>query len=271
MKQAVKKILVKLGVMHLYRGFKYLLFLLKPSHFFSNIKHRLKGAADGFAIPPVFLIYLTVNIPSIADYFRGGHVTSFAIRNLFKKNEIDPEKFKTILELGSGCGRVLRTFADLKNTVLYGSDYNPTLVHWCQKNFHFANFILNQLEPPLNFEAEKFDFIYLISVFTHLPKKTQENWLKELHRVLKKEAYLLITLHGEHLLQELSKYEKEKFIQNGYLERDADKPGSNHFGTFHTKDHFQEMIEGQFKVVDISYGGQPNHPYQDLYLLKKLD
>ena len=112
--------------------------------------------------------------------------------------------------------------------------------------------------------------MYLISMFTHLPKSIQLNWLKEFRRIIKNNKYLLVTFHGNYITQKLTKSEKELFQENGYIERDLDKSGSNHYGTFRTKEYFAKMIEGMFNIVDVSYGGKPNHPYQDLYLLQKI-
>lgn len=270
MKQQIKKIIVKLKIIYLFRAIKYVWLIIKPSNLFSNITYCIRGAHDGFPMPPIYLIYLTINNPSLFDYFRGGYITSRSIKRLLGRNNISANDFESIMDFGCGCGRVIRDFSYLENAELYGSDYNPKLIRWCQKNLYCANFSTNKLEPPLKFKDDKFDFTYLISVFTHLPKNTQLNWLKEFYRVTKNDKYLLITLHGEHIAEKLTKSEKELFHKNGYVERDLDKPGSNHYGTFHTKEYFAKMIEGMFKIVDISYGGKPNHPYQDLYLLQKI-
>lgn len=271
MKQRLKKIIIKLKIIALFRAIKYIWLIFKPSNFLSNIAYIIRGSHDGFPAPPLYLIYLVINNPSLFDYFRGGYITSRSIKRLLKRNNINANDFESILDFGCGVGRVIRDFSYLENTELYGSDYNPKLINWCQKKLYCGNFSTNKLEPPLGFKDKKFDFTYLISVFTHLPKNTQINWLKEFYRVTKSNGHLLITLHGEHIAKKLTKEEKELFLKNGYVERDLDKPGSNHYGTFHTKEYFEKMIEGMFKVVDVSYGGEPNHPYQDLYLLQKID
>ena len=271
MKQSFKKILVKLHLIAVYRAAKYLVAVIKPRNIISNLAYKFRPSPDGFPIPPLYLIYLTINNPSIADYFRGSHITADSIKKLLTKNHINPDKIKEILELGSGCGRVLRAFRPLKNAKLYGSDYNPKLVKWCQRKLKFAKFSKNKLNPPLKYTDKKFDFIYLISVFTHLPHATQLNWLKEFHRIIKPHKHLLITLHGEHIVNQLTPEEKAQFKEKGYIERNADKPGSNHYGTFHSKAHFEKMIKGLFRIKDVSYGGKPDHPYQDLYLLEKCD
>jgi ubiquinone/menaquinone biosynthesis C-methylase UbiE len=62
------------------------------------------------------------------------------------------------------------------------------------------NFSVNASDPPLSFGAESFDFIYSISVFTHLPEEMQIAWLREMHRIAKVGATLVLTTHGDTLL-----------------------------------------------------------------------
>jgi hypothetical protein len=50
---------------------------------------------------------------------------------------------------------------------LYGCDYDPKLVEWCLRNLPFMEAAVNDLEQPLRYEAEQFDLVYALSVFTH--------------------------------------------------------------------------------------------------------
>jgi len=270
MKSKLKKFLATTKLIYLYRAIKYVLMYLNPGTFFSNVGYKLRGAHDGFPNPPLYLIYLTINQPSLFEYYRGGYITARAIKQILAKNKIEPEKFNNILELGSGAGRVLREFTEYKNSNLFGCDYNNKLVNWCRKKLYFADFYKNELNPPVKYQDRHFDFVYLISVFTHLPEATQKLWLKEFYRIIDDNKYLLITLHGENVVQKMSDTDKKEFHEKGYFEISVDKAGTNHFGTFHTKEHFNKLISGMFEIVDITYGGTPNHPYQDIYLLRKI-
>jgi len=39
--------------------------------------------------------------------------------------------------------------------------------------------------PPMSYEDNMFDFVYSISIFTHLPEDMQFAWLQELQRITK--------------------------------------------------------------------------------------
>lgn len=271
MKQIVKRTLIRLRLIDLFRRVKCLTAGMRPRIFCSNALLRLQGGPDRFPIPPNGLIYLTINTPSVSDYFRGGFVTMRAMQRLLRKNRVDITGFRSVLDFGCGCGRVLREFFSVSPASLFGCDYNPKLVAWCADHLYCADFRVNAFSPPSPYNDGEFDFIYAVSVFTHLPFTVQQAWLEELHRILLPGGLLLVTLHGTKLLSKLSADEQRLLREAGYVERSLDAPGSNHFSTFHQHTCFESMASKLFTIVECSPGGQPNHPYQDLYLLRRRD
>jgi SAM-dependent methyltransferase len=114
---------------------------------------------------------------------------------LFEYLEVDDNiaRFRA-LDFGVGCGRVLAPLDELcrkrssshDRVQWYGSDIDREAITWCQRYLApIGNFIVNNPLPPLPFSDQFFDFIFSISVFTHLPEDMQFAWLAELHRVLR--------------------------------------------------------------------------------------
>jgi predicted SAM-dependent methyltransferase len=68
------------------------------------------------------------------------------------------------------------------------------------------------LAPPTKYPAGKFDFIYALSVFTHLPELDQLAWMDEFHRILRPGGYLLLSLHGAYYLSILNERERQRFL-----------------------------------------------------------
>lgn len=98
-----------------------------------------------------------------------------------------------LLDVGSGNGRLV---AFLKNQpIAYtGVDNNKKLLHIAQKKYPEAFFrYANTLKLP--FPAASFDTVWCIAVVHHLPSKMlQLRALKEMRRVLKKNAALMLTV-----------------------------------------------------------------------------
>jgi SAM-dependent methyltransferase len=182
--------------------------------------------------------------------------------------------FKTILDFGCGCGRVIRTFkSTLPESNLFGTDIDHEAIEWLNTNYsRFATFLVAPHLPPLNFEDCYFDFIYGISVFTHLPEDLQFLWLQELQRLAKPGAYLILTTHGDNYAQLLDKDKFQEFSLQGFYFHDIDYGqaiGLPDFyqNTYHSHDYLQNRWSKYFKIISIQSLGVSNH--QDLVLLQK--
>jgi SAM-dependent methyltransferase len=89
-----------------------------------------------------------------------------------------------------------------------GIDVDPTSVEWCRHNLPFGTFYVNAEEPPTALPDSRFGFAYAISVFSHLSEANQHAWLRELARVMRDGALLVITVHGRRALNRAAKEEK---------------------------------------------------------------
>lgn len=105
------------------------------------------------------------------------------------------EKIK-VLDFGCGCGRTTRFLQALTKLDVYGSDINRDLVMWCRDNLKLATTTDNEALPPLSFNEGQFDFLYSLSIFTHLPETSMLAWLDELARVTADNGIVLLTSHG---------------------------------------------------------------------------
>jgi SAM-dependent methyltransferase len=129
------------------------------------------------------------------------------IVSLLGEAGIDFRSFRSILDFGCGCGRVLAGWEhhlhpDVK---LYGVDVNPTLVEFCKANIPFARVERSRYLPPLpDFSGDPFDFVYAASVFTHLDLKAARAWAKELHRVSRPGGIVMVSFSGSWFLPELT-------------------------------------------------------------------
>jgi len=112
------------------------------------------------------------------------------------------EDYETILEFGSGCGRIMLWLEDVgAKASLHGTDIDERAIKWAEANIPFATFKVNGGMPPLDYPDATFDLIYNHSVFTHLDEEYQDAWLAELRRVTKPGGTILLTVHGDDALR----------------------------------------------------------------------
>ena len=154
------------------------------------------SSPDGMPIPSPELITLVAGTDDIDWFWKSGALGASSMLEILYKNGLSMEKFDAVLDFGCGIGRVIRHFRNVHGPRYYGTDYNPKLIAWCRHNLKFARFSTNHLIGKLEFKDRQFDFIYALSVFTHLREEQQHFWIKELARILKPGGYLFLTTHG---------------------------------------------------------------------------
>lgn len=210
--------------------------------------------------------------------------------------ELKPDS--SILDIGSGIGRMAVPFTDFlsKNGRYEGFDIVKSGVDWCTKNISkkFPNFkfkliplkndlynldtkdVASDLKFP--YENDTFDFAFLTSVFTHMMPEDLENYIKEIHRVLRKDKKCLATFF---ILDEES--------ENSML-KNSQKNFPYNFGSYSLMDKsvkeanigFQKeyilnlLVENGFEVTEFIRGNwsgaKPGilNEHQDILIIKKI-
>lgn len=232
---------------------------------------RLRAVADGLPIPPMRLNFMVTGTTDVEWYLKSGWLSSQCIRFALERNEIHLGDLAAILDFGCGSGRVIRYWHTLPAAV-YGTDYNPELIRWCERHLRFAKFQVNGPVPPLGYPSNFFDLIYALSVFTHLDEAGQFAWMDELRRVAKPGGYVVITTQGAcpFYLRRLSPDQRARFHVDQLVIQGPGDVGSNQFSAYHPVAYVRSRLAEGFAVVSYLEGGAFGNPYQDLYLLKKL-
>ena len=194
------------------------------------LRRRIRNSVP-WKLPPPLLRY---RIGEDTDPFRFFTVG----RRLFEYLQLSLEGFEVklsdlpnVLDFGCGCGRTLshlmHAFPHHKFT---GTDVDPEAIAWCRSNLIPAEFQVNRYEPPLLFADHSFDLICGISVFTHLDKASQEQWIPELYRLLRPGGALIMTVNGtsaaEHAGVDLTQL--SKLPEQGVVFLECDKLSTLH-------------------------------------------
>ncbi|MEM6107867.1 class I SAM-dependent methyltransferase [Mycobacterium sp. 050272] len=212
------------------------------------------------------------------DYIQTGKALAQNIRDLCSGAGRDFSSFNDILDFGSGCGRVIQNFRDPSESHnLYATDIDPDLVDWGKNNLSGIHWSINDHLPPLPFDDDAFDLIYGISVFTHLDEDLQHAWLRELQRVARPGATLILTVHGKQVMNGLrlldDSYQDEirdrgfAFLSLSRGRLKADGFPDFYQTAFHTETYVRTEWSTHFDVIDYVERGIGGH--QDAVILRK--
>ena len=210
-------------------------------------------------LPPPKLRYRVSASPDAEAFIAVGKRCASDIQSAVQKVGRELESFPRILDFGCGCARTLTYIKDLApNARFDGMDIDAEAIEWCKQNLKFANFSLSKETPPIEYAADTFDFIYAISVFTHLDEDYQFRWLEELRRLAKPGAVLLLTVDSSLV------GEKDFVFQRSYEEGLFPAWYQN---AFHSKEYIFENWRKYFEVL--GYFPRTLNDLQDIVVLRK--
>jgi SAM-dependent methyltransferase/CBS domain-containing protein len=229
-------------------------------------------APDGLPLPPPELIHLIGPYRRRMLYqrfYEDGARFAETIRRILGQHGADISEFEAILDFGCGCGRVIRHWNNLNKPRLYGSDYDASQIDWCRRNLPFAKFAVNDLAPPLPFEDDAFDFVYALSVLTHLDSDLQTSTLSELRRVCRPNGLLLVTVLGLAHLTDLNIEQRERFHDGELVVVRPDIPGMKDCVAFHPERYIRETLARDLSILTI-LPSNASKIGQDVVLLRNV-
>ena len=221
-------------------------------------------------IPPGNLIFSATATRDVGWFLRAGKLSAQSFRDALTDLGRPIESFRTVLDMGCGCGRVLRQWDGVVGPRFFGTDYNPAGIEWARANLKGISFGTNQLAPPLRYENQAFDLVYAVSVFTHLPEALQRPWIEEMHRILEPGGVLMLTLSGEAELGRVTAGERERFKSGHLVVVDPRYAGTNLCGVFHPESYVRRNWSDLFRVSRIYPEGGLGSPRQDLYVFERV-
>lgn len=211
----------------------------------------------------------------------------------FKDAGLKPEH--AVLDIGSGIGRMARAIAFYLNEhgSYEGFDVVEKGVLWCknniQKRFPAFNFTYVELQNSLYsesgddastfkfpYEDNRFNFAFLTSVFTHMPKSEVLHYLNEINRTLDTggicfSTFFILNEESESLMQSGDFKFSHDYGDYALMDKNVDAANI----AFKEEFLLQAIRERGFTIKEIIYGNwcgtRPSkyNEFQDIIILQK--
>jgi SAM-dependent methyltransferase len=151
----------------------------------------------------------------------------------FRQSGAELRPGMSCLDFGCSSARVVRVLAAAYPELeWHGCDPIEDAIAWAREHLPGIEFVHSPESPPLPYEAESFDLVFAISIWSHFSEPAARAWLAEMRRILRPEGRLLLTTHG---LQTLA-HEQERGIRSAAQLEAIDR--ALYEGGFWFKDEF---------------------------------
>lgn len=211
--------------------------------------------------------------------YKGGS-EAYRLHHIFARSSTQQEiATGRILDWGCGAGRVSMPMENyFDKSRIYGADVDPVNVKWCQDNISSDRYMLCGIHPELPYAADTFSYLYGLSVMTHLDREMQSEWIRELHRVTRHGAIIVLTFHSDSMFfMKVNDYGKyNDYVSAGCWDYGASEDlregltknmAYNFYrNTFNTHESIWELVKEQFQLIAI-YPGQ-HDSFHDYVVLR---
>lgn len=201
---------------------------------------------------------------AVHDYFESGFQSTQVLKNLI--NAFMPQKKLTLLEFASGYGRLTRHFPNVLPEVdAFACDIHQEAVEYIQT---FGAQSLSSSKTPENFyTGKRFDVVFALSFFTHMPEHTWGRWLRALARQLEPGGILMMTTHGVPALKGMGfpDFDRSGF-QFATISEQEDLDTAEYGSTATSFDYVYKQLA--LTELDLIHFREAGFGYQDLYIMK---
>jgi len=228
---------------------------------------RFRKKLPDFAPPPLDLLYEIGGRIRLSNYLQDGEASSsFLASRVCDLLKVKPNR---LLDWGCGVACVVRHMPSLfpQSQGIFGSDYNSRMISWASAYIPEVTFMTNGLFPPLEFEPKSLNWIYGLSVVTHLSESSLNAWLAEFHRILETGGILTLTTNGTGCEALFSSQELQAYERPGVVIREGVEEGRKMFLAYHHPDFFRKTVSMDWDILDFVPKGMPITG-QDLWWLR---
>lgn len=155
---------------------------------------------------------------------------------------------KLILDFACGYGRALRFLVQSYPAgQIWASDIQEDAATFVKDQFG-VNALVSDAEPENFRPGRKFQFIWVASLFTHLPERLFRAWLIRLHELLTDDGYLVFSVHDESILPAGRLVPKNGFLfqpESEIAELDSAVYGTTHVSESYVRSVFTQGLGRQ--------------------------
>ena len=207
----------------------------------------------------------------LRDYLADGWRTLSELMLLLETVDQPLLKMPRVLEFASGHGRFTRHLVKAlgaKRVVV--SDVVPGAVEFSRSTFGVAGFMSASVPEQVQW-PQRYDLVFVLSLFSHLPRSTWSRWLKVLYEAVAPGGLLVFSTHG----LKAAAFDNVQLDAEGFFFAPSSESNAidvQEYGTAFTSDAFVLQRIAETLGADCLVHQVPVHfwNHQDAYVLRRL-
>jgi len=219
------------------------------------------------------------NHPGIKDplqeYFSSGESMVQTLNEIFSDLKTDTTTISSFLDFAAGYGRFTRFLPSLFSTGLITvSDIDKNAVDFCREKIQVNGFYSTE-DPQKLVTGNKYDVIWVASLFSHLTLHSWEAWIKKLYEMLSEKGILIFSTHGCHCFAVLDAKTKQDVLhlEHGFYflkQSELSNLSTEIYGTAYVTEEFvTKIVERDNLGRIIGYYPKKLWGFQDIYVIRK--
>ena len=207
----------------------------------------------------------------LRDYFADGWRTLSELMLLLEAVDQPLLKTPRVLEFASGHGRFTRHLAKaLGAGRVVVSDVVPSAVAFSKSTFGVDGFLSASVPEEVQW-PQRFELVFVLSLFSHLPRSTWSRWLKVLFEAVAPGGLLVFSTHGV----KAAAFDSVVLDEEGFFfapSSESHAIDAQEYGTAFTSEAFVLQSIADTLGADCLVHKAPVHfwNHQDAYVLRRL-
>ncbi len=197
------------------------------------LRVRLREGRGDPTLPPPLMRVRVVGIADEEAFTSSGLQITGEFERVLRRHGASFATAGSILDIGSGCGRLARCLPEVAKTRVTGVDIDRPAVAWCRAHLP-GRWLDVTLGGPIPVGEGEIEVAHASSVITHLHRATAEAWMREVGRVMAPGGLALITFHDPY--HSSAGPVGEAVLRDGYAVRADHLEGSNMLAAYQSVD-----------------------------------
>lgn len=210
------------------------------------------------------------SVNPLRDYFADGWRTLSELMLLLEAVDKPLLRTPRVLEFASGHGRFTRHLVKAVGASrVTVSDVVPSAVEFSQSTFGVQGFLSASVPEDVRW-PQQYELVFVLSLFSHLPRSTWSRWLRVLQDAVAPGGVLVFSTHG----LKAAAFDHVTLDEDGFFFAPSSESNAidvNEYGTAFTSEAFVRDQIAQVWGADALLHSAPVHfwNHQDAYVLRK--